>query len=105
MFCDHGLIFGGTEGTGSITHVLHTRTRFRRYIGHQVMFISFALPDPFSVVSREPCPVLMFPAKDQFSAVQRAPGPIFMICAPELISGGTEGKGSSFHIFVLPDSI
>jgi hypothetical protein len=31
MFCVPGLILGGNEGVGSRFHVLHSRTRFRRY--------------------------------------------------------------------------
>jgi hypothetical protein len=31
IFCTPGLIFSGTEGVGSHFHVLHDRTRFRRY--------------------------------------------------------------------------
>jgi hypothetical protein len=31
LFCAHGLAFGGTDGVGSLFHVLRSRTHFRRY--------------------------------------------------------------------------
>jgi hypothetical protein len=79
MFCAPGLIFGGSEGVGSPFHVLHSRTRFRRYRGRPVPFSFFAL-------------------LESFSAVPRASGPVFMFCAPGLIFGGTRGVGSRFHV-------
>jgi hypothetical protein len=79
MFCAPGLIFGGSEGVGSPFHVLHSRTRFRRYRGRPVPFSFFAL-------------------LESFSAVPRASGPVFMFCVPGLIFGGTEGVGSCFHV-------
>jgi hypothetical protein len=33
MFCAPGLVFGGIEGVETRFHVLHSRTRFRRYRG------------------------------------------------------------------------
>jgi hypothetical protein len=78
-FCAPGLIFGGNEGAGSRFHVLRSRSRFPRYRGHRVPFSSFAFPD-------------------SFSAVPRASGLVFMFCAPGLVSGGTEGVGSRFHV-------
>jgi hypothetical protein len=36
IFCAPRLVFGGTVGVGSHFHVLHARTRFRRYRGRQV---------------------------------------------------------------------
>jgi hypothetical protein len=79
IFCALGLIFGGTEGTGSHFYVLHNRRRFPWYRGHRV-------------------PLSCFPLSDSFSAVPRASGPIFFFCAPELVFSGTEGVGSNFHI-------
>jgi hypothetical protein len=38
MFCAPGLVFGGTVNIGSPFHVLHSRTRFRRYRVRQVLF-------------------------------------------------------------------
>jgi hypothetical protein len=79
MFSASGHIFGGTEGVGSLFHVLRSRTRFRQYRGRRVPFSRFALPD-------------------SFSAVPRASGPFFMFCAPGLVFDGTEGVGSLFHV-------
>jgi hypothetical protein len=79
MFCVPRLIFGGTEGYVSHFHVLHARTYFRWYRGHQVPYSCFALPGTFS-------------------AVQRALGIDFMFCAPGLVVGDTEGIGSRFLV-------
>jgi hypothetical protein len=79
MFCAPRLVFGCTEGVGSYFHVLCSRTRFRRYIGHRVRFSCFALPD-------------------SFSAIPRTSGPLFMFYTPELIFGGVEGVGPLFHV-------
>jgi hypothetical protein len=79
MFCAHELIFGGTEGVGSLFHVLRSQTHFRPYRGCRVLFSCFARPDSFSAVPRALCPAFMF-------------------CAPEIIFGGTEGVGSRFHV-------
>jgi hypothetical protein len=78
MFCAHRLIFGGSEGVGSLFHVLRSRTRFRRYRGRLVPFSCFALPDSF------------------FGSTKGV-GTLFMFCAPGLIFGGTEVVGSRFH--------
>jgi hypothetical protein len=79
MFCDPGLIFGGTEVVGSRFHVLRSRTCFRQYRGRRVPFSCFAFPESFSVVPR-------------------ASGPFFLFCASRLVFGGTEGFGSRFHV-------
>jgi hypothetical protein len=79
MFCAPGLVFGGTEGVESRFHVLHSRTRFRRYRGCRVPFTCFALPESFSTVSW-------------------ASGPDFMFCAPRIVSSVTEGVGSRFNV-------
>jgi hypothetical protein len=78
MFCVPGLIFGGTEGVGSLFHVLRARTRFRRYRGRQIPFSCFTLPD-------------------SFSAVPRASLTVFKFSAPENVFGGTDCVGSRFH--------
>jgi hypothetical protein len=39
--CAPALVFGDTEGVGSLFHVLRSRTRFRRYRGRQVPFSCF----------------------------------------------------------------
>jgi hypothetical protein len=72
MFCAPGLVLCGTKGAESNFSVLRSQTRFGRYRGHQVPFSCFALPDPFSAVSR-------------------ALGPFFMFCDPELVLGGPKG--------------
>jgi hypothetical protein len=98
MFCDPGLIFGGTEDVGSRFqvsapglvfvgtegvrsrfHVLRSGTHFRLYRGRRVPFSSFALPD-------------------SFSWVPRASGPVFMFCAPRLSFDRTVGAASRFHV-------
>jgi hypothetical protein len=79
MFCAPGIAFGGTEGIGSLFHVLRPRNRFRRYRGLRVPFSCFAPPE-------------------SFSAVPRASGPVFIFCAPGLIFDGNEGVGSRFHV-------
>jgi hypothetical protein len=79
MFCAHGLVFGDTEGVGSLFHVLRARTSFRRYRGYRVSFSCLALPD-------------------SFPAVPRASGLVFMFCAPGLVFDGIEGVGSRFHV-------
>jgi hypothetical protein len=38
MFCAPRHVFGGTEGVGSLFHILRSRTRFRLYIGHLIPF-------------------------------------------------------------------
>jgi hypothetical protein len=104
IFCAPVHVFDGTEGFGSLYHVLRSRTSFRRYRGLRV-------------------PLSCFARLYSFSAVPRASGPVFMFCAPELVFGGTEGVRSLFHVlrsrnhfrryhgsqvpfscFVLPDS-
>jgi hypothetical protein len=74
-------VFGSPKGFGSRYHVLRSRTRFRRYRGRWVPFSCFTRPD-------------------LFLAEPRASAPIFMFCAPVLISHGTEGVGSHFHVLI-----
>jgi hypothetical protein len=57
----------------------YTLTHFRRYRGRRVPFSCFAL-------------------QDSFSAVPMASGPVFTLGTPGLVSGGTEGVGSRFHV-------
>jgi hypothetical protein len=71
--------FQSKEEAESSFHVLRYLTRFRRYRGHRVQFLCFALPDPFSEVNKAPSLTSMF-------------------CAPGLISGGTEGSDSIFNV-------
>jgi hypothetical protein len=79
MFCDPEHVFGSTEGVGFRFHVLRSRTHFRRYRGCIFPFSCFAIPDTFS-------------------AVRRATGLDLTFCATRLISGGTEGVDSRFHV-------
>jgi hypothetical protein len=64
---------------GSLFHVLRSQTRFMRYQGCRVPFLSFVLPD-------------------SFSTVPRASGPVCMFCVLGLFFGSIEGVGSSFHV-------
>jgi hypothetical protein len=79
MFCDPGIIFGGTGGVGSRFHVLRSRTSFRRYRGRRIPFSCFALTE-------------------SFSAVPRSSGPFIMFCAPGHVFGDIEGVRSIFHV-------
>jgi hypothetical protein len=79
MFCASRLIFGGTEGVGSLFHILHCWTRFRRYQGRRVPFSLFTRPD-------------------SFPEVPGASGPILLFCAHGLIFSGTKGVVSCFHV-------
>jgi hypothetical protein len=79
MICAPRIVFGGTEGVVSRFHVLHARTRFRRYRGHRVPFSCFALPG------------LVFGGTE-------ASGPVFLDCAPGLVFGGIEVVVSRFHV-------
>jgi hypothetical protein len=79
MFPALGHVFSGTEGVRYLFHVLHSRTRFRRY---RERLVSFSC----------------FPRPKSFSAVPWASGPVFKFCTPEIIFGGTEGVGSRFHV-------
>jgi hypothetical protein len=118
MFCAPRLIFGGTEGVGSL-------------------FSYFALQDSFSTVPRASCPIFTiyttglvsggtggvgshslvlrarphfqrykgrrvmfscFVLRDSFSAVPSASGSVFMFCALGIVFGVTEGAGSRFHV-------
>jgi hypothetical protein len=81
MFCASELIFGGTEGDWSRFLVLRSRNHFWRYRGRQVPFSWFRLPD-------------------SFLAVPRASGPVFMFCALGIVSGGTEGVKTLFHVLL-----
>jgi hypothetical protein len=119
MFCDSGLVFGGTKRAGSRFHVLRARTRFRQHRGSRVLFSFFApglifgstegAGSRFHVLRSRThfrlnrgrrVPFSCFAPPDSFSAVPRASGPVFLFCAPGLIFVGTEGVGSRF---VLPD--
>jgi hypothetical protein len=98
MFCAPGPIWGGTDGFRSLFHVLRSLTNFRWYRGRRVSFSCFALPDPFSAVSRRRFPFLCFAVPDSFSAVPRASGAVFRFCARGFCFGGTEGDRFCFTV-------
>jgi hypothetical protein len=79
MFCAPGLVFGGTEGIGSLFHVLRSQTRYRRNRGRWVPFF-ISCP-----------PVLVF---DSTEGV----GSCFHVLRAGLVFGRAEGVGSSFHV-------
>jgi hypothetical protein len=79
IFCALGLVFGGTEGVGSLFNVLRSRTHCGRYRGRRVPFSYFTL-------------------SDSFSAVPRVSGPVVMFCAPGVVLGNIEGVGFNFHV-------
>jgi hypothetical protein len=97
-FCAPGLYFGSAEGVGSRFQVLRPRTRYRRYRGRRVPFLSFARPDSFSAVPRVSSPIFMFCTPGPISTIPRALGPIFMFCALGLIFCRTDGVRSCFHV-------
>jgi hypothetical protein len=76
IFCAPGVVSCGTEGVRSRFHILRARTYFRRYRGRQLLFSYFARTDSFSAV----------------------PSPSFMFCVPGVVSRGTKGVGSRFHV-------
>jgi hypothetical protein len=98
MFCTPGLVFDGTEGVWSSFDVLLSRTRFRRYGGHQVPFSCFARPTHFWRYRGRRVPFSCFVRPNSFSAVPTASGPILMFCAPGHVFDDPEGVGRSFHI-------
>jgi hypothetical protein len=77
---------------------LLSRSHLRRYRGVGSRIHVLRSPDPFSAVRRRRVPFSWIARPDSFSAVPRASCPVFMFCAPELVSGGTEGEGSCFHV-------
>jgi hypothetical protein len=79
MSCAPEQVLGGFEVVGSRLHVLHSRTRFRRYRGRRV---------PFSCFARS----------NSILAIPRTSGPFFMFCAPGIIFGRTEVVRSRFHV-------
>jgi hypothetical protein len=98
MFSSPRHVFGDTEGVGSRFHILHSRTRFRRYRGRSVPFSCSALPDSFLVVPRACRPVLMFFAPGHVFDGTKGVGSRFHVLRTGLTFGGTEGVGSRFHV-------
>jgi hypothetical protein len=123
MFCASGLVFGGTEGVDSRFHVLHARTRFRRYRGRQVVFSCFTFPDMFWAVRVGSCFHVLrsrtsfrryrgrqllfscFARSNSFSTVPTAPSPVFMFCVPRHVFGGAEGVGFLYHAMLSKISL
>jgi hypothetical protein len=117
MFSAPRHVFGGTEGVGSLFHVLRSRTHFRLYRGRRVPFCvpGLIFDGTGGVVSRflvlrartlfqhfrgRRFPFSCFVRPYSFSAVQKASGPVFMFCAPVLICSGTEGIVSRFLVLL-----
>jgi hypothetical protein len=117
MFCESGIVFGGTEGVGSIFDVLRAQTYFRRNRGRRVPFSccvpGFVFDGTEGVGSRfhvlraqtrfcryrgRRVPFSCFARPDSFSAVPRALGPVFMFHGHRIVFGDTEGVGSRFHV-------
>jgi hypothetical protein len=60
MFSASALVFGGTEGVESRSHIFRSRTCFGPCGGRRVPFSCFALPDMFSEVPKASGPVFIF---------------------------------------------
>jgi hypothetical protein len=98
IVCAPELIFGGTVCVGSLFHVLHSRTHFRRYRGRRVPLSFFSSLTRFHRYRGTRIPYSSFLLPDYFSAEPRTSGAVFMFCAPELIFRGTLGVGSLFNV-------
>jgi hypothetical protein len=101
MFCAPRPVFGGTEGVGSLFHVLRSRTHFRRYRGRRAVRSYFHVLRSRTRFRRyrvRPVPFSCFTLPNMFSAVPRESGPVFMYFFLELVFGGTVGIGSRFHV-------
>jgi hypothetical protein len=72
MFCNPGLVFGGTEGVRSRFHVLCSLTHFR--------------------------PIFMFCASGLVFDGTEGVRSFFMFCTPLLVFADTEGVGSRLHV-------
>jgi hypothetical protein len=100
VFFVSGLIFDGTECVRSRFHVLLSRTRFRRYLGRPIPFSCFCSRTCFWRCGGRPIPFSCFELSDTFSTEPRTSTPIFIFCVPELVSRGTEGVVSRFHVLI-----
>jgi hypothetical protein len=98
MFYAPEHIFGGTYGVGSRFHVLHSRTRFQRFRGCQVLFSCLRPRISYRRNREHRVPFSYFALLDTFSALRRALGPVLMISAPVLFFGGFEGLGFRFNV-------
>jgi hypothetical protein len=99
MFCAPLIVFGCTEGVGSLYHVLRSRTHFRRYEGVRSLFHVLRFRTRFRRYRGRRIPFSCFARPDSFSAVPRASDPVFMFCAPGLIFISAECVGSCFHVW------
>jgi hypothetical protein len=104
MFCAPGHIFGGIVAVGSRFHVLHSRTRFRRYRGRWVPFSCFALPDSFSTLVRTLGPVSIFCAPGHVFGCTEGVGARFIVLRSRTIFGRYRGRRGSFSSFALPNT-
>jgi hypothetical protein len=112
IFCASGHVFGGTEGVRSRFYVLHAQTHFWRCRVRRVPFSCFVRPNFFGGpegdrsrvhVLRDgthfwryggrQVPFSCFARLNLFSTVSR-------VLAPRVVSRGTEGVGSRFHVLL-----
>jgi hypothetical protein len=98
MFCAPEPVLGDIVGVESNFHVLRSQTRFGPYRGHRGLFLCLRFRTHFRQYRGRQVPFSRFALPDLFSMVPRASGPIFMFCAFGLVSDGTEGDGSRFHV-------
>jgi hypothetical protein len=98
LFWAPELVNGGTDGVGSLFHVLRSRTRFRRYRVRRVLFHVLRAWTRFQLYRGRRVPFSCFARPDLFSAVPRASHHVFMFSAPGHVFGGTKGVGSNFHV-------
>jgi hypothetical protein len=111
MFCATGHVSAGMEGVGSCFHVLHSRTRFRRYRGRRVTFSFFDGTDDigcrfhvsgsrtrFRRFRERRVSISCFACSYSLSAVVWASGLVLMFCIPGHVFGGMVGVGSRFHV-------
>jgi hypothetical protein len=88
MFCAPGIVFGGTDGVGSLFHVFHFWTYFRRYRGRRVQFSCFALPTHFR----------WYRGRLVLFSCFACPDSVFLFCALRLVFGSFGGFGSHFNV-------
>jgi hypothetical protein len=88
MFCAPGIVFGGTDGVGSLFHVFHFWTYFRRYRGRRVQFSCFALPTHFR----------WYRGRLVLFSCFACPDSVFLFCALRLVFDGAECVRFHFHV-------
>jgi hypothetical protein len=102
MFCAPGLVFDGTEDVGYRFLVLSSRTHLRRFRYRRVPFSYYAHSDMSSAVPRASCLIFMFYAPQVVSRGTEGVGSRFHVLRSLIILGGTEGVGSRFHVLRSP---